>query len=97
MRSIGDKESHSQARVVAFFQEALGYVHLGNWRDSSHQNRNIVPELLAEWLKNSGSARGSDRGIIAKVLREIEQAAALGGSKTLSDVTAPFTVCSGMA
>ena len=52
-----------------------------------------MPELLAEWLKNRGSASGYARGsaleydsaIVAKVLREVEQAAALGGSKTLSD------------
>lgn len=81
MHSIGDKESHSQARVVAFFQEALGYVYLGNWRNRTHPNRNIVPERLADWLKDSGS----DSAIVTKVLREVEQAAALGGSKTLSD------------
>lgn len=81
MHSIGDKESHSQARVVAFFQEALGYVYLGNWRNRTHPNRNIVPERLADWLKDSGS----DSAIVTKVLREVEQAAALGGSKPLSD------------
>ena len=81
MNTVGEKESHSQARVVAFFQEALGYVYLGNWRDSNHQNRNIAPELLAEWMKD----RGYDSTIATKVLREVEQAAALGGSKTLSD------------
>ena len=81
MHSIGDKESHSQARIVAFFQEALGYVYLGNWRDSNQQNRNIAPERLTEWLKD----RGYDSAIATKVLREVEQAAALSGSKTLSD------------
>ncbi len=71
--------SHSQERVVAFFQDALGYVYLGKRRNRNHPNRNVVPERLADWLKDSGY----DSAIVAKVLREVEQAAALSGSKTL--------------
>ena len=80
MSTVGQREIQTQRRVVAFFQDALGYRYLGRWQDRSG-NRNIERELVADWLKRQGH---SDK-IIDKVLFELNKAAALGGSKTLYD------------
>ena len=80
MSTVGQREILTQQRVIAFFQDALGYTYLGDWQDRS-DNRNIEPALLTDWLKR----QGHHDGIIAKVLHELNQAAALGGSTTLYD------------
>ena len=80
MSKVGQREIQTQRRVVAFFQDALGYRCLGRWQDRSG-NRNIERELVADWLKRQGH---SDK-IIDKVLFELNKAAALGGSKNLYD------------
>ena len=80
MSKVGQREIQTQRRVVAFFQDALGYRYLGRWQDRSG-NRNIERELVADWLKRQGH---SDK-IIDKVLFELNKAAALGGSKNLYD------------
>lgn len=58
MSAVGQPEIHTQRRVIAFFQEALGYAYLGNWRDRP-DNRNIqlgnrLPALLATWQHKAG-------------------------------------------
>ena len=80
MSAVGQREIQTQRRVVAFFQNALGYKYLGHWQDRPG-NRNVERELVADWLKCQGH---SDK-IIDKVLLELNKAAALGGSKTLYD------------
>ena len=80
MSAVGQREILTQRRVVAFFQDALGYTYLGDWQDRPN-NRNIEPDLLTGWLKR----QGHPDGIITKVLRELTKAAALGGSTTLYD------------
>ena len=80
MSKVGQREFQTQRRVVAFFQNALGYRYLGPWQDRP-SNRNIERELVADWLKRQGH---SDK-IIDKALFELNKAAALGGSKTLYD------------
>ena len=76
--TVGEKETGTQERVVAFFQKTLGYAYLGNWQE--HQsNSNIDTGLLTDWLRS----RGHDDAIISKVLFELEKAAALGASKKL--------------
>ena len=77
---VGQREIHTQRRVAAFFRDALGYSRLGDWRDRP-DNRNIEPGLLRDWL----ARRGHPSGVIDKALRELNQAAALGGGKTLYD------------
>ena len=77
---VGQREIHTQRRVAAFFCDALGYSRLGDWRDRP-DNRNIEPGLLRDWL----ARRGHPPGVIDKALRELNQAAALGGGKTLYD------------
>ena len=80
MSMVGEREIRTQQRVVAFFQTALGYAYLGDWKDRGG-NSNIEKTLLADWLSRQGH---SDK-IIAKVLFELGKAASLGGSKTLYD------------
>ena len=80
MSKVGQREIQTQRRVVAFFQDALGYKHLGHWQDRS-DNRNVEREHITGWLKRQGH---SDK-IIDKVLFELNRAAGLGGSKTLYD------------
>ena len=80
MSAVGQRETRTQRRVIAFFRDALGYAYLGDWQDRSN-NRNIEPDLLTNWLKRQGHSEG----IIAKVLRELSKAAAIGGSTTLYD------------
>jgi len=77
---IGQRESETQRRVIEFFQGALGYDDLGNWKDRP-DNANIEKHLLTKWLKEAGH---SDK-IIEQAQRHLEQAAALSGSKTLYD------------
>ena len=80
MSAVGQREIQTQRRVIAFFQNALGYEYLGHWQDRSG-NHNVERKLVADWLKCQGH---SDK-IIDKVLFELNKAAALGGSKTLYD------------
>ena len=78
MSTVGEREIRTQRRVVAFFQAALGYAYLGDWKDRAG-NSNIEKTLLTDWL----TRQGHSNRIIAKVLFELGKAAALGGSKTL--------------
>ena len=55
---------------------------LGNCHDRA-ENVNIEEGLLTDWLKRNGQG---DR-VFDKVLRELDEAASLGGSKALSPLT----------
>ena len=81
MSTVGEREKRTQERVIEFFQDALGYTYLGNWAGSAEENSNIVPEDLADWLRR----QGYHNDIITKALYELQQAAAIGGSRTLYD------------
>ena len=78
MSTVGDRETSTQARVLAFLQKVLGYTYFGHWQ-TRQGNSNIKKELLTDWLRS----RGHDDAIITKVLFELEKAAALGGSRKL--------------
>ena len=80
MSLVGQREIHTQRRVVAFFRDALGYACLGDWT-SRPGNANVEETLLTDFLER----QGHDDRIIGKALRELHRAAALGGSKTLYD------------
>ena len=80
MSTVGEREIRTQRRVVAFFQAALGYAYLGDWKDREG-NSNVEKTLLTDWL----TRQGHSNRIIAKVLFQLDKAAALGGSKTLYD------------
>ncbi|MBD2068908.1 HsdR family type I site-specific deoxyribonuclease [Leptolyngbya sp. FACHB-671] len=80
MSTVGQRERITQNRVVKLFQEQLSYTYLGNWSDRDH-NRNIEAGLLTQWLEQQGI---SDI-LINKVLRQLDQAAALGEGQNLYD------------
>jgi len=78
MSDVGQREIRTQRRVIAFFQEALGYAYLGHWQERVG-NSNVEEGLLTRWL----ASQGHGEKIIARTLRALRKAAALGGSKTL--------------
>ena len=69
MSTVGQIEKRTQARIVALFQERLGYDYLGNQVDSD--NRNIDPKLLTDWLTQQGH---SDT-LIARAQHELNKVA----------------------
>lgn len=77
---IGQRERQTQQAVLHYFQETLNYRYLGNWKDRE-PNRPIEETLLRDWLEQ----QGHDASLIGKVIRELEQAAAISGSRTLYD------------
>lgn len=80
MSTVGQRERATQNRVVQLFQTHLGYRYLGHW-EARPNNRNIEADLLRSWL----TRRGIHETLIAKALRDLEQAAALGDSQNLYD------------
>jgi len=80
LSNIGDKERITQNRVVRIFQEKLDYAYLGDFQDRSG-NSNVEVELLTSWLLS----RKVDQTLIPKVLRELEQASAMGQGTKLYD------------
>ena len=53
MNAVGQLELATQRNVIAFFQEVLGYVYLGNWQDRTN-NGNVERQLLSNWLAGQG-------------------------------------------
>ncbi len=78
MTPVGEKEIETQRRVVALFRDGLGYRYLGDWRDRDG-NRNVESRILASFLERGGHSAN----LIAKAVAKLDQAAALGGSRTL--------------
>lgn len=78
MSTVGQIEKATQARVVALFQQRLGYQYLGNWIDQS--NANIDSARLTAWLQKSGVADI----LINRALHELNRAAG-DSSKSLYD------------
>ena len=89
MTTVGDLGFRPQRRVIALFRERLSYEYLGDWRDQEG-NRNIERGLLELFL----ARQGHSPVLIAKVLREFENAAALGGGRSLYEATERPTACS---
>lgn len=54
--NVGQVEKATQARVLALFQQRLGYRYLGHWAERN--NSNIEQELLKQWLKGAASENG---------------------------------------
>ena len=67
MSTVGQIEKRTQARIVALFQQRLGYDYLGNKIDGD--NRNIDTKLLTAWL---GKQDVSDT-LIARALHELNR------------------------
>ena len=80
MTTVGQKEIRTQRQVIAFFRDALGYNNLGDWQDRA-DNSSIEKGLLTDWLKRNVHADN----VVNNTLRQLERAAAIGGSKTLYD------------
>ena len=78
MTAVGDLEFETQRRVIALFQDRLGYEYLGDWRDRE-DNANIEVHLLERFLVRQGHSPV----LIDKAVRELEKAAALGGGRNL--------------
>ncbi|PTP59242.1 restriction endonuclease subunit R [Vibrio splendidus] len=80
MSTVGQKERATQDRVVRFFRDQLKYDYLGNW-EYREGNRNVETNLLSSWLKKRGIAEA----LIARTLRKLDMASALGEGKKLYD------------
>lgn len=78
MTTVGQIEKATQARVVALFQQRLGYRYLGNWID--RDNSNIDQPMLRAWLQ----ARGVADTLISRALHEFNRVAT-DSSKSLYD------------
>src|SRR6266542_1952755 len=73
------KERSTQDRVVALFQQQLGYTYLGNWEERAG-NSNGEERLLKEYLR--GTKKYSD-ALINKALFEFRKTATLNVSDDL--------------
>jgi type I restriction enzyme R subunit len=80
MSQVGERERRTQEQVIGFFQGALGYRYLGNWKDRE-DNRPVDEALLSEWLHS----RGVEQVLINRALRRLDQERAITGSKGLYD------------
>jgi type I restriction enzyme R subunit len=78
MNTVGQIEKRTQARIVALFQERLGYDYLGDSTD--RDNRNIEPALLTAWLQKQGVGDT----LITRALHELNKVAT-DTSKSLYD------------
>jgi type I restriction enzyme R subunit len=78
MTTVGQRERETQNRVVRLFQEDLGYRYLGNFQDRDG-NKNIEGGVLTSWLQQ----RGVSSALIARAIRQLDTAAALGEGKKL--------------
>lgn len=80
MNSIINPERHTQNRIVALFQDKLGYDYLGNW-EKREENKAIETDLLTANLQS----RGYNCILIAKALFELDKVAG-DQNKNLYDV-----------
>ncbi len=78
MSTVGQIEKRTQARIVALFQERLGYDYLGD--NTERDNRNIEPTLLTAWL----ARQGVSDSLITRALHELNKVAT-DTSKSLYD------------
>ena len=78
MSTVGQRERLTQQEVTRFFRDTLGYAYLGDWRDRKG-NSAIEEARLTGWLHR----RGVEEKLINRALHQLDQAAALSGSKTL--------------
>jgi len=80
MSTVGQVERKTQNRIVKLFQNQLGYDYYGDWQDRPN-NSNIEERYLSAWLQK----QGLNEAIIAKALRKLRQATAMGDGKHLYD------------
>ena len=80
MSDVGQVERLTQRRVLRLLERRLGYRYLGDWHYRPG-NSNVEEQFLREWLRK----RGTSEALITRALRQLKQAAALGGGKSLYD------------
>lgn len=80
MVTVGQIERATQNRVVKLIQNELGYDYLGDWQDRAG-NSNIEEGLLSDWL----AKQGFNDNLVKRTLRELNNAATLGGGRNLYD------------
>ena len=78
MSQVGARERLTQRQVLRYFQDELDYDYLGDWKDRAG-NRNVEEDLLRDWL----ARQGHEERVINRALRDLDQAAAIAGSRTL--------------
>jgi type I restriction enzyme R subunit len=78
MSAVGQNKKHTQARIIALFQQRLGYDYLGNL--TGGENRNIDTELLTGWP----SKQEVGEALIAHALHELNRVST-GSSKSIYD------------
>ena len=79
---ITQSERATQDRVVQLLtdEDRLGYTYLGNWQHRA-DNAGIETGLLRDWLRG----RGVSETLISRALLKLQDAASIGGGKTLYD------------
>ena len=78
MTGLGERERLTQDRVIALFQERIGWRYLGDW--SARANSNIEDVLLATNLK----ARGYSEAQVSAAVERIRQEGSRNRSTSLS-------------
>jgi len=78
MTAVGEPEVTAQRRVIALFQDRLGYEYLGDWR-ARENNQNFE----THWLERFLAFQGNAQVLITKAIRGFEKAAALGSGGSL--------------
>lgn len=79
MTSVGQIEKKTQQRIIALFQQQLGYRYLGDWTERVG-NANIEVTLLRDWLIKQGVSEN----LISRALFELNKVANDAG-KSLYD------------
>lgn len=79
MNAVGQIEKKTQQRIIALFQQQLGYDYLGDWAERAG-NANIEAALLRDWLLKQGVAEN----LISRALFELNKLANDAG-KSLYD------------
>ena len=81
MNTVGEREKQTQARVINFFRETLGYLYLGRWQDREG-NSNIETRMLADWLR----VRERDDQVIRKAVEALQKLSLIH----ISEPTRPY-------
>lgn len=69
MSEIGKPERETQDRVIALFEDELGYTYLGDWTERD-DNSNIEDGLLAANLAKRAYSKGAISGALHKIKTE---------------------------
>ena len=82
MNPIGQPERATQDRVIALFQDELGYQYLGDWSRREH-NSNIEQGLLSDFLARSGYTPDQIGRALDILKREASKVGLIGTRQTM--------------